>query len=130
MSTTVAGQLHALIGALLLGVAAGAWYDLLRGLRHRLTHTAATVVLDLLFWLVSTAALFLWSISAGDGQVQYSVCAAVLLGGAGYFRFLSRLCFPLLSAAAGILLLPLTALGKLQKFLIKICKKHFSFRRK
>lgn len=127
MSVTVPQQLHALAGAVLLGVVCGGWYDLLRGLRRRTASPVWTAVLDLLFWLAATAGLFLWCIRAGNGRVQLVLCLAVAVGGWGYFRWLSGLCFPALSALAGLLLLPCFSLKKLKKFFIKICKKHFSF---
>lgn len=127
MTVSVDQQLHALAGALVLGVLAGVWYDLLRGMRRRIGSLLWTAVLDLLFWLPATVGLFLWCIYAGEGKVQIFLCLAVVLGGWGYFRWLSRFCFPALSALGGLLLLPCFSLRKLKNFFIKICKKHFSF---
>lgn len=127
MNVSLTQQLHALMGALVLGLITGAWYDLLRGIRRRVRSVVVIAVLDLLFWLCATAALFLWSLHAGDGKVQVAVCAAVVVGGAVYFRRLSRFCYPPLSALGGLLLLPCFSLIKLKNFFIKFCKKHFSF---
>ena len=47
-------------------------------------------VLDLLFWLVVTVALFVYTTTAGSGEVRLYIVAAVLLGAAAYFWLLSR----------------------------------------
>ncbi len=141
MTVAVWTQAYSLLGALLLGLAVGLWYDVLRNLRYRIPSRIFCGLLDLLFWLVVTAALFLWSVRAGDGVVQLSVCAALFLGGVLYFRFCSAVCFPVLSRLfrlAGkllrLLLTPLRALGcggkRIGKFFAFFCKKLFSFPRK
>lgn len=138
MTVTVWEQLRSLAGALLLGLGAGLWYDLLRCLRRRIRSRAFAAVVDLLFWLAVTAALFLWSVAAGNGIVQLSVCAALFLGGVVYFRIFSRWCFPLMSALTGLIarMLHLTGapvrglmhgLERGQKFFSNFCKNHFSF---
>ena len=138
MTVTVLEQAHSLLGALLLGVGAGLWYDLLRCLRYRIRSRVIAIALDLLFWLAVTAAIFVWSVAAGGGKVQISVCAALFLGGVVYFRFFSRLFFPILSALVRLLsqllhllLTPLIwlkrAAGRVRNFFINFCKKHFSF---
>ena len=58
--------------------------------RRRISGPIRRSLLDLLFWLCTTAALFLWSVRAGGGVVQVSVCAALLLGTVGYLRVLLR----------------------------------------
>lgn len=138
MTVTVWEQAHSLLGALLLGVGAGLWYDLLRCLRYRIRARGVAIVLDLLFWLAVTVVIFVWSVTAGGGKVQLSTCAALLLGGVLYFHYLTKLFFPLLSALVRLvlrllhfLLLPLYWLkrgGKrVQNFFINFCKNHFSF---
>ena len=138
MTITVWEQVHSLLGALLLGVGSGLWYDLLRALRWRIRSPALGIGLDLLFWLAVTALIFGWSVAAGDGKVQLFTCFAALLGGVIYFRWLSSLFFPILSTlcfwALGVvklLLKPLYLLKdgllKLKNFFIDFCKNHFSF---
>lgn len=138
MTITVWEQAHSLLGALLLGVGAGLWYDLLRALRWRIRSPALGIGLDLLFWLAVTALLFGWSVAAGNGTVQLFTCVGALLGGILYFRWLSSLFFPFLSTLLGwalrlikLLLKPLyllkEGLRKLENFFIDFCKKHFSF---
>ena len=46
-------------------------------------------MLDLLFWLVVTVALFVYTTTAGSGEVRLYIVAAVLLGAAAYFWLLS-----------------------------------------
>lgn len=141
MTITVWEQVHSLLGAVLLGIGSGLWYDLLRALRWRIRSPALGIWLDLLFWLAVTALLFAWSVTADNGKVQIITCAAALLGGAVYFRWLSPLFFPILSTLCGwslrlikLLLKPLyllkECLQKLGNFFIDFCKKHFSFRDK
>lgn len=138
MTVTVWEQLRSLSGALLLGLGAGLWYDLLRCLRRRIRGQLFAAVLDLLFWLAVTAAIFLWSVAAGNGTVQLSCCAALFLGAVIYFRVLSRCCFPLLSALTGLIAGILHLIGapwrwlkqmvnRGQKFFSNFCKNHFSF---
>jgi hypothetical protein len=138
MSVSVASQAYSLAGALLLGTLVGLFYDLLRALRRRMAGVIFGAVLDLLFWLAVTATLFLWSLAAGNGVVQLSVCAALFLGGVFYFRHLSPLLYPLVDALVGclarfigLLLAPFRLIGalvsKIGLFFAKILKKHFSF---
>lgn len=138
MTVSVWEQAHSLLGGLLIGVATGLFYDVLRCVRYRLRGRIFSALLDLLFWCAVTAALFLWSVAAGRGQVRLSVCAALFLGGAGYLHFFSPVCFPLLSALAGALArlagalaAPFRLAGRTarrggKKFAVFL-KKHFSF---
>lgn len=138
MTVTVWEQLRSLTGALLLGLGAGLWYDLLRCLRRHIRGQLFAAVLDLLFWLAVTAAIFLWSVAAGNGTVQLSVCAALFLGGVVYFHVFSRWCFPLLSALIGLAARVLRLIGAPWRWLKRMvnqgqknfsifCKNHFSF---
>ena len=61
MSVDVTQQGLALCQALLLGGAMGVAYDLMRILRVRIRLPLLGPLLDLLFWLTATAALFIWS---------------------------------------------------------------------
>ncbi|MDE6956256.1 MAG: spore cortex biosynthesis protein YabQ, partial [Oscillospiraceae bacterium] len=70
MTVDTAQQLRALCQALLLGGAFGVTYDLFRILRVRVRLPLLGQVLDLLFWLGATAALFLWSQWAWGGQIR------------------------------------------------------------
>lgn len=138
MTVTVWEQAHSLLGGLLLGVATGLLYDLLRCVRYRVRGRIFCALLDLLFWCAVTAALFLWSVAAGRGVVRLSVCAALFLGGAAYLHFFSPLCFPALSTLIGfalrllrLLFSPLGFLARLTRNTAKkfalFFKKHFSF---
>jgi len=121
-------------------VATGLFYDLLRCIRWRIRSRIFCGVLDLLFWLAVTAALFLWSVEAGRGLVQLSTCIFLFLGGVVYFRFLSALFFPVLSWLTGLVVqffrlifAPVRLLGRLTKrlrnFFVLFFKNHFSFPR-
>lgn len=103
MTVTVWEQAYSLLGGLVLGVATGLLYELLRCVRYRVRGRIFCALLDLLFWLLVTVALFLWSVAAGRGVVRLSVCAALFLGCAGYLHFLSPLCFPTFFALTGLI---------------------------
>ena len=66
----MAAQVLFFTGALGLGVAVGVLYDIFRILRVRLRLPLLGGILDLLFWLVVTAALFLYTVTAGSGEVR------------------------------------------------------------
>lgn len=138
MTVTVWEQAYSLLGGLLLGVATGLLYELLRCVRYRVRGRIFCALLDLLFWLLVTAALFLWSVAAGRGVVRLSICAALFLGCAGYLRFLSPLCFPAFFSLTGLivrlfhlLLAPFRLLKRLGEAVTKkftlFFKKLFSF---
>ena len=67
----------------------GMVYDLFRILRVRVKIPLLGPLLDLLFWLAATAALFLWSQAAWGGQVRLYGAAFCLAGGALYFWAIS-----------------------------------------
>ena len=90
MTVDVAAQGAALAQAVLLGAIAGVLYDLFRILRVRVRLPLLGPALDLTFWLVLTAALFLWSQWAWGGPVRLYGAAFLFLGGAAYFWLLSR----------------------------------------
>ncbi len=94
-------------------------------------------VLDLLFWLVVTVALFVYTTTAGSGEVRLYIVAAVLLGAAAYFWLLSRWFLKLgyrLADLVGVLwrvlTLPVVFLLRLCKKIGKTAKKSFHYRRK
>ncbi len=138
MSVSVASQLTALLGGAVLGIGVGLLYDLLGSVRRRLSGPIRRSLLDLLFWLCTTAALFLWSVCAGGGVVQVSVCAALFLGTAAYLRTLSPFCRNAFDALIGLLSSFLHFVGapfrlfcllvsKSINFFENFFKKHFSF---
>ena len=84
------GQALTFLGALGLGAGLGLVYDLFRLLRRRVRLPLLGPVLDLLFWVVVTAGLFLYAISAGGGELRIYMALALFLGAAAYFLLLSR----------------------------------------
>ena len=58
------------LGALGLGAGLGLVYDLFRLLRHRVRLPLLGPALDFLFWMLVTAGLFLYAISAGGGELR------------------------------------------------------------
>ena len=138
MNVSVASQLISLLGGGALGIGTGLLYDVLRCLRWRSSGPIRRVLLDLLFWLCTVAALFFWSVCACGGVVQVSVCAALFLGAAAYLRVFSPLCLPALDGLLGLLSsflyligapfrLFCRLVGKSINFFENFFKKHFSF---
>ena len=66
-------------GAAILGMGAGLVYDLMRVLRRRLRLPLLGPVLDFLFWLLLTAALFVYAVATG-GRLRIFMVIAVGLG--------------------------------------------------
>ena len=137
MEIWVSEQAVYLLWAAALGAAAGLVYDLLRILRVRLPVPLIGGLLDLLFWLVVTVALFVYTTVAGRGEVRGYLLAGVLIGGALYFWALSRgflwLGYRLadfVGAVWHIVTLPLVVVGKLCKKIGKSAKKAFHYRPK
>ena len=91
MTVDIAAQQAALLQAAALGLAAGLLYDLFRVLRCRVCLPLLGPALDLLFWLVLTGVLFLWSQWAWGGPVRLYGVVFLFLGGVLYLRLFSRL---------------------------------------
>lgn len=86
MTIDVIQQSLALCQALLLGAAFGVLYDLSRVLRVRVRLRLLGLT-DLLFWLVATCALFLWSQRAWGGEIRAYGAAFCLAGEAPIFGY-------------------------------------------
>ncbi len=104
MEISLTGQAAALGGALLLGMAVGLAYDLIRIPRAYIRVPLLGEVLDLFFWLAVTAALFLYAIHSGNGEVRIFMAAALFGGAVVYFLLFSPWIrrFSALMAAAAV----------------------------
>ena len=89
MALSISQQLAALGSAALLGLAVGVLYDCFRILRCRLPIPLLAGLLDLLFWLLVTAALFLHALFTEGGVVRFYMVAAVFGGAVLYFQVFS-----------------------------------------
>ena len=76
MTVSVTDQALFFAGALVMGAAVGLLYDAFRILRVRVRLPLLGGVLDLLFWLVVTVALFVYTTTAGSGEVRLYIVAA------------------------------------------------------
>ena len=130
MEISVSTQAALLAGALLLGAAVGLLYDFFRILRVRIPLKLLGALLDLVFWLAVTAALFVYAVAAGDGAVRIYLVLGVLGGATVYFLLLSRWALKLgylLADFLGVLwrlaTLPVVAAGRLCKKIGKRAKK-------
>ncbi|OUQ76146.1 hypothetical protein B5E43_12460 [Flavonifractor sp. An100] len=137
MTVDVLQQGQALCQALLLGGGMGLVYDLFRVLRVRIKVPLLGGVLDLLFWLMATAALFVWSQGAWGGQIRLYGAAFCLLGGGVYFwvcspffLWLGYRLADLTQLLLEILTFPLGILGQILKKIRKLGKNTFLSRRK
>jgi hypothetical protein len=132
MGVAVSQQVFSLTGALLVGLVLGMVYDLLRLSRRR--HPATELLLDLLFWVLATVSLFLWSLWTGKGVVRIYIALAMAGGGWLWFatfssRFL-ELGRQMLEKCACIMhkfAAPIRALTALWKKFLNFCKKIFSY---
>lgn len=70
--------------AVLLGVALGLIYDLLKAVRLRARRAGVTVLLDIFFCAVLTLALFSFGLGPGNGSLRLFMLAGVGLGGLAY----------------------------------------------
>ena len=123
-------------GAAILGMGAGLVYDLMLVLRRRLRLPLLGPVLDFLFWLLLTAALFVYAVATG-GRLRIFMVIAVGLGAVFYFLLLSRPALFLAGLLADgiaylchLAALPMIWLGLLCKKLIKIAKNIFHYGRR
>jgi len=88
MEISVAGQAVALLGALLLGLAIGLLYDLLRPPRYRVNKWLGRF-LDLCFALLAGAAMFFYAMAADDGKLGVWELSLTMLGFLLYMYALS-----------------------------------------
>ena len=80
MTVSVTDQALFFAGALVMGAAVGLLYDAFRILRVRVRLPLLGGVLDLLFWLVVTVALFVYTTTAGSGEVRLYIVAVPQTG--------------------------------------------------
>lgn len=90
MGNYVSEQGVALLQAWVMGLAVGCVYDLFRILRVRIKVKFLGGVLDFLFWVLVTLALFLHAILVQGGVVRIYMVVAVFVGAILYFAWLSR----------------------------------------
>ncbi len=133
MEISVSGQAATLGGALLLGMAVGLCYDIIRIPRAYLRLPLLGGALDLLFWLIVTATLFLYATAAGGGEVRIFMAAALFGGTLLYFLVFSpwlRKFIDLVAAAVAavwrFLTFPLIKLASFLKIFKEKLKNTFS----
>ena len=106
MSMPVADQALTLALALSLGFALGLVLDFLRAVRRRLRGRLFRGGLDLLFALITLAALFVFGMATPLGRLQIHTIFFTAVGAALYGVTLRKIFFPVFEKAAGLLLLP------------------------
>lgn len=125
-------QVAAFCGAASVGLVTGVMYDVMRALRRRVRQRAVSELLDLLFWVLATAALFYFVVVLGGGELRIFMVLAALLGAVVYFKFCSALVLELVQqgvdGAIGLVricLLPLGQMKKIVKRMARFAKKLF-----
>ena len=78
MTVSVQQQAGAVVQAVCLGLMAGIVYDLMRIMRVRLKLPFLGTVLDFVFWVSVTGALFVWSQQAWGGEIRLYGAAFLL----------------------------------------------------
>lgn len=87
-------QIHQAGSALLLGLIAGLYYDLLKTIRR---HGGGTMLFDLLFWLAVAITLFIQTMTMGQGRVRIFMLVVNAIGALLYFLMLSKPVLEILS---------------------------------
>jgi len=91
MELDIIHQVYQAGTALLLGLAAGLYYDILKTIRCCKKRTAGgTIFFDLLFWLGLAIALFFQTMTTGRGVVRIFMLVTNALGAWLYFLALSK----------------------------------------
>lgn len=147
MAVSVTSQVHVFLFSLLGGAFAGTVFDMFRALRRLIRGGTVWVgIQDLLFWLFSACASFLFLYRFNDGQPRWYIFCGILLGAAIYtlllrdymvrlFTCLARIIVHIIRFLVQILLFPFAVLYRIFRplflFLYKIARKivHF-FKRK
>lgn len=129
-------QAATFLGAALMGMGVGLVYDLFRTLRRRVRLPLLGPALDLLFWLLVTAGIFLYAVAFGGGRVRIYMVIALFLGAVAYFLALSPpalllagLLADALAALWRLATLPLRLFNTLGKKMKKAAKNYFHYRR-
>ena len=125
-------QVHQALYAWLMGLLAGLYYDFLKTLRRRIRRRGVTRVLDLLFWMGLALALFVQTLTMGDGEVRIFMLVTNGLGALLYFLVLSGLVLFLLGKGLDILMKiarlivrPARAIWAKGRSFVKVCKEGF-----
>ncbi len=135
MSVSVTNQFHIFLLSLAGGALAGIFFDGFRAFRRLVRSGSVWVgVQDLLFWLLSAAAAFLFLYRTNYGQPRWYIFCGILLGALFYhlllrdrtvrfFLVLSRFIGRLLRCIIRILLFPLLLLYRILRPIIRFFRR-------
>jgi len=87
---SLANQLMCAALSLALGAAAGLLYDVLHEMRTMFRSVLISALMDILFWMVCIAAVFMLAMTAGQGELRIYMVAGIAGGGAIYLSTVSR----------------------------------------
>ena len=125
MSLPVDDQAWTLLAAFFLGAALALVFDALRALRRRLRSRIARGVPDVLFALLTLAALFTFGMVTPLGRLQLPSLIAVGVGAAAYGVWLRPVFFPVFDHTARLLAKLAKWCGNHLKKVHFFCKKLF-----
>jgi hypothetical protein len=123
--------------SLLLGAAAGFLYDFFRSVRRMRRSRVLTFITDLLFGLISCAALFLLGFAMGGGRQRFYMALLAFAGGTLYFLTVSRFCllffgtlFRFIALLVSIVTFPAVKFCELLIEIAQLLKNSFYFQKK
>ena len=124
MGNYISQQLISFLRAALLGLTAGAVYDLLRSVRLRSVRSRGlTHLLDVVYVLSLLLVVFLFALRQGQGELRLYMLLAMTLGFGFYFLLFCQFFRPLWTFWAEILALSTRLLLAPAKFLLGCGKK-------
>jgi len=103
MELAISLQLYQASTALLFGFAAGVFYDILKTFRQRIKRTGWAVFFDILYWFALAIAIFVQTMTTGQGVVRIFMLVINFGSAAVYFITLSKQICRILGRIADLL---------------------------
>lgn len=99
MTNYISAQTIELLFSAILGCGIGVLFDAFRVLRTFLPQSrVTTAILDVVFWIIATLALFTFILTVSEGRMRAYVLFGVFCGGFVYMSALSHIVFKVLLA--------------------------------
>lgn len=105
MKMSIAVQTLIFLKAILMGVMLGILYDLLRALRRDLgAGVAFTALCDTVFWIGTLGAIFVFVLTAAEGEGRFYVLLGAAMGAILYFIALSPPILAIFMSMVGVVI--------------------------